>query len=62
MENKVSHNNKLYEFIGKITGKEAKKVYRKGSKYEGNIYHRLQVELENQAKVKEILVFPGSKV
>jgi len=55
-------NNKLYEFIGKIKGKESKKVYRKGSKYEGNVYHRLQVELENNPKWKEILVFQDSKV
>ena len=58
----MMENNKLYEFIGKIKGKESKKVYRKGSKYEGNVYHRLQVELENNPKRKEILVFQDSKV
>lgn len=55
-------NNKLYEFIGKISDKEVKKVYRKGSKYEGNIYYRLQVELEKEKLDKNILVFPESKV
>ena len=43
-------NNKIYEFIGKIRNKETKKVYRKGSKHKGKVYHRLQVELENNPK------------
>ena len=61
--NKVnSQNNKLYEFIGKIKGKHRKKVYSKKSDYCGNVYYRLQVELENNPKCKEILVFPENKI
>ena len=55
-------NNKIYEFIGKITSKEKEKVYNKKSPYYGNIYYRLAVELENNSELNEILVFQNGKV
>jgi hypothetical protein len=59
---KVYHNNKIYEFTGQILGKHKKKVYNKRSEYYLNTYYRLQVELKNNPKLKEILVFPESKI
>lgn len=55
-------NKKIYEFKGRVINKHSQRVYKKKSDYYNQIFYRLQVELENNPKLKEILVFQDSKV
>lgn len=51
------NNKKIYESVGKVLGKKLDRVRSKRSSHYGNQYWRLKVELENEKRVEEILVF-----
>jgi len=53
----VAKKERLYEFSVFITAKKLERVYNKKSTYYGNQFWRLQVEIKDNDKTKEILVY-----
>src|SRR5437870_5112405 len=58
-ENFLSNSSSFLEKLsGRITKKEKKKVYNKESKFNGNIYFKLQI-INEEFQEKKIFVYPN---